>query len=97
MKFLSMLLLAGGFLMLPLVSGCAGSEKTTRTETTVAHDSVSGEPVATSTSTTTQTQTEKTAPVSAPHTGILGGALHVVGVVLAFPFKVIAGIFEFIF
>ena len=95
MKTLSMLLLAVGFLILPLMSGCAGEEKTTRTKTTVARDSVSGEPVTASTSTTTQT--ERTASAPAQHTGILGGAFHVVGEILAFPFKVIAGLFEFIF
>ena len=31
------------------------------------------------------------------HTGVLGGAFHLVGEILAFPFEVIAGVFRFIF
>lgn len=75
------------FAALNVVSGCAGSSRTVSAET------VSNPPVQ-----TVVVEKETTHTAVAPRDyGILGGAFHVVGEVLAFPFEVIAGVFRFIF
>ena len=83
------------FLFSPALSGCATSERTTRTETTVSHDDDDdydniddGE--------TTRTRTETTTVVDEER-GILGTTFHVIGQILAFPFKVVAKVIEAIF
>ena len=68
----------------------ADTSKTVTTETT---SSVSTEPVHTTETTTTETtKTDR----HESH-GIIGGLFHVVGQVIAFPFKVVAKVFETIF
>jgi|GEM_PF-3573337 len=70
------------------VTGCAGRSKT-QTVSTVTEGG-SGNTITTE----RQVSSEKTAPAE---TGVIGSTLHVVGVVLAYPFKLVAKIFEFIF
>ena len=73
-------------LVISLAVGCASSsEKTVKSETTT-----------TPTSQTTVVEKETT-HTEEGHRGLLGGALHVVGEILAFPFEVVAGLFRFIF
>ncbi len=70
-----------------VLSGCASHSKIVHTET------VSNPPAQT---VVVEQQTTKTTAES-HDSGILGGAFHVVGEVLAFPFVVIADVFRFIF
>ena len=73
-------------LVISLTAGCAtSSEKTVKSETTTSP-----------TSQTTVVEKETTY-TDAGHHGLLGGAFHVVGEILAFPFEVIADVFRFIF
>ena len=86
--------------LLLVVTGCATHSRTTRTTTTDT-------PVeATTTTTTSQVTSEpsrQTTVVTEDKTrtaqdgGILGGAFHVVGEVLAFPFRVVAAVLDAIF
>lgn len=82
----SVLLLAVVFFMsLNVLTGCARSSKSVTTETVSSPHSQT-------------TTVEKETHTSDDHDyGILGGAFHVVGEVLAFPFEVVAGLFRFIF
>ena len=72
-------------LVISLAAGCSSSTKTVRSET-----------LTTPVSQTTVVEKETTHS-DGEHHGLLGGALHVVGEILAFPFEVIAGVFRFIF
>ena len=73
-------------LVISLTAGCASSsEKTVKSETTTSP-----------TSQTTVVEKETT-HTDTGHHGLLGGAFHVVGEILAFPFEVIADVFRFIF
>ena len=73
-------------LVIGLAAGCASSsEKTVKSETTTSP-----------TSQTTVVEKETT-HTDGGHRGVLGGAFHVVGEVLAFPFEVIADVFRFVF
>ena len=73
-------------LVISLAGGCASSsEKTVKSETTSSP-----------TSQTTVVEKETT-HTDTGHHGVLGGAFHVVGEILAFPFEVIADVFRFIF
>lgn len=92
---LALVALISSFLLSTTLSGCATSERTTRTETTVSHDDDDdhdnvddGETTRTETRTTTVEDEER---------GILGTTFHVIGQILAFPFKVVAKIIEAIF
>ena len=88
--------------VLLVVTGCATHSRTTRTTTTSA-------PVEQTTTTMTSkvnyephqretvTTQENTQTTSYGDGGILGGALHVVGEVLAFPFRVVASLLDAIF
>jgi hypothetical protein len=67
----------------------ADTEKTVTTETT---SNVSSAPVESTQTTTTET----TANRHESH-GIIGGFFHVVGQIIAFPFKVVAKVFETVF
>ena len=74
-------------LVLSLMAGCASSSsKTVKRETTTSPSAQ-----------TTVVEKETTTHADSDHHGLLGGAFHVVGEVLAFPFEVIAGVFRFIF
>ena len=81
-------ILAACFLTLSLTAaGCASSSsKTVKSETT-----------ASPTSQTTVVEKETTTHTEGEHHGLLGGAFHVVGEILAFPFEVVADVFRFIF
>lgn len=84
-----------------LVAGCASSRSQTRT-TTVSTSEEPGTRVQTTTrdtgtsveETTTTTTTEETKKEGR---GVIGTTFDFIGKVLAFPFKLIAGIFEAIF
>ena len=81
-----MLVPAVCLLVISLATGCASSsEKTVKSETTSSP-----------TSQTTVVEKETT-HTDTGHHGVLGGAFHVVGEILAFPFEVIADVFRFIF
>ena len=84
-------------------SGCETHRHTVRSTTTEPTTGTT-QTTTTTTSSTTETEpasgatvVEEKTTTSEPRTGILGGALHVVGQILAFPFKVVAGLFEAIF
>lgn len=90
---LVLVVLISSFLVSTALSGCATTERTTRTETTVSHDDDNdniddGETTRTHTQTTTVADEER---------GILGTTFHVIGQILAFPFKVVAKVIEAIF
>ena len=73
-------------LVMSFAAGCASSsEKTVKSET-----------ITSPTSQTTVVENETT-HTDGGHHGLLGGAFHVVGEILAFPFKIIADVFRFIF
>ena len=81
-----MLMPAVCLLLMSLTVGCASSSsKTVKSETTTSP-----------TSQTTVVEKETT-HTDTGHHGLLGGAFHVVGEILAFPFEVIADVFRFIF
>ena len=71
------------------LTGCAGSSKT-KTVTTQTTDGGSGNTVTTE----KHVSSEKT---TSDEPGVIGSTLHVIGVVLAYPFKLVAKLFEFIF
>ncbi len=97
MRFLMICVL----LTMPVLSatGCAHRASTTRTETTTTTDRASNIEPAQDTTIQTKTQTTETNTTDTPHSegGILGGTFHVVGEILALPFRVIAGVFDAIF
>ena len=70
-----------------LVAGCASESTSYKKDTT---QNVNGQTVVVE-------KEESKSSEHHGHAGILGGALHMVGEVLAFPFEVIAGAFRFIF
>jgi len=79
--------------------GCAGTRKTTTTETTVTHSDGSvvyveeqnKGAVGTSETTTTTTETEPKRP------GVVSSTFHAIGYVIALPFIIIGGLFRMIF
>lgn len=86
-KMSGLTMVAVFFLALNVMSGCASHSKTVHTETV---SNPSSQTVVVEKETTNTTSEKK-------DYGILGGAFHVVGEVIAFPFEVIAGLFRFIF
>lgn len=94
----TVLILMSALFMTQAFSGCATTEKKSREESTVTKEGVpSGEMPAQTVKTETETTTTevKKQPSSGP--GIIGSTFHVIGVVLAFPFKIIAKTIELIF
>ena len=89
----AIMLIAVSLLGLPIISGCATSKTTTTTETTVSKDKLPATEQTTETTTTTQTETTK----EEPHRSIVGGTLHVIGQIIAFPFRMIGKAFSLIF
>jgi hypothetical protein len=90
-----------GLLALQTLSGCSGAQRTTRgetTTTTVGTTTVQPvtPPAAQATTTTTQTTATDTEIESRPR-GFLGGIFHAIGEIVAFPFRLIGGIFDAIF
>lgn len=79
--------------------GCAGTRKTTTTETTVTHSDGSTVyeeeqnegVVGTSETTTTTTETKPERP------GVISSTFHAIGYVIALPFIIIGGLFRIIF
>ena len=84
----SLMLIAVCLLAGTLVTGCASHTESVHKET-----------VSSPASPATQTVTvDKQVTTTEHHDyGILGGAFHVVGEILAFPFDVVASLFRFIF
>ncbi len=80
----TMVLLMVFALLLGLAAGCTSHSKTYSSTSTDADSQ-------------TVVQESRTSTGEQHDYGILGGAFHVVGEVLAFPFDVIAGLFRFIF
>lgn len=70
-----------------ITTGCAGRSETVHKETVSSPNS----------QTVTTVHEEKVKTDDGRDFGILGGAFHVVGEIIAFPFEVIAGVFRFIF
>ena len=94
-RFIFCMVLSGSLFVLPVLSGWASSQKTTRTETTVTQANGQTPQVSQrEAKTETVTTTEAKRPESV---GIVGGLFHVIGTVLAFPFKVIGKLLEAIF
>jgi hypothetical protein len=93
MRAIATLLLA---LMLALGAGAATigcSSQTTTTTETVEHS-----PNPDGTTTTTEvTKTEQHSDDDGAHFGILSGTVHLIGQILALPFKLIGGLFSVIF
>ena len=86
--------------VVPILSGCETQRSTTRTTTTTQpveeEDQDTAKAVEQQEKTTVTTEkTTTTQPKS--DGGILGGVFHLVGEVLAFPFRMIAGAFDAIF
>lgn len=86
--------------------GCATTSTTTKTETVTTYDtkgdSIERSETAPTSEEPSTTKVEKRTEVEEKQTesesgGILSTTLDVVGNVLAFPFKVIAGVIEFVF
>jgi len=76
--------------------GCATrSQTTTRTTTTDSADQADASTAGRDTTTVTEKTTSTTTPQS--DGGIFGGAFHLLGEILAFPFRVIGSIFDAIF
>jgi hypothetical protein len=95
--FYLVMVLLTGIGVLPMMSGCAGGERTTHTEATVTRDAngqvvTSTAPAPATAQSTTQTHTTTTEVEEHPH-----GFFDVIGSILAFPFKLIGGILEAIF
>lgn len=82
-----------------ICSGCATRESVTRREKTETRSVETPQPVypgqETTVQTTTETDTEHSE--SEEHHGVLSSAVHFIGAVLAFPFKVIAAAIGAIF
>ena len=86
------------------VTGCASHtkmHKTTTVTTTQPQDTQSTAGSSTTSNEvgeqTTTTEKETTTTTQESSGGVVGGAFHFVGKVLAFPFKVIGGLFEAVF
>ncbi len=85
------------FLVLLALPGCAtntNAQKTTTVQTTSTTpvDNAYGDKTVKTVETSTTSEAKP-----AESTGILGGTVHVLGEIVAFPFKVIAKLFEVIF
>ncbi len=83
---------------LQFLTGCAAHSQTYKETTTTA--SAPADTTAQPTATTSTTTVEKSSSASSsPHSGggIIGGVFHVIGQVLAFPFKLVGSIIEAIF
>lgn len=91
-KFFMQALLSLSLLMLPVVTTYADTQSTTETTVTTTTTPAAVEQ-------TTQTTTERRADYDTRgrSTGILGGALHVVGAIISFPFIVIGKVLQAIF
>lgn len=89
--------------------GCAGTHKTTKTETTTTYPNkgviYQGGQQTTTTITTSDDQkavaqkieTTTTTETKDEHRGVLGSTLHAIGYVISIPFIIIGGIFRTIF
>ena len=83
-----------------MVSGCASTHKTTKTETTVAYpneavgdeEEQEREMVENTETTTTTTETTK-----ADSPGVLSSTVHAIGYVLSLPFIIVGGLLRAIF
>ena len=73
-----------------VLTGCAGSSKT-QTITTQTTDGGSANTV------TTEKQVTSSEKNTSDEPGVIGSTFHVIGVVIAYPFKLVAKLFEFIF
>lgn len=89
-------------------SGCSGTHKTTKTETTTTYPNkgvvYQGGQQATTPVTTSDDQeavakvvTTSTTETKDEHPGILGATLHAIGYVISIPFIIIGGVFRTIF
>ncbi len=83
-------------LLVSVGAGCASTQKTTKTETTVTYSSeesgnVGEQATSTSESTTTTTDTKAESP------GIISSTFHAIGYVIALPFIIIGSVFTMIF
>ena len=93
-------LITASVLMLTLTPGCASRTKTVTTETQVRYPAEGGvqdaskQPVMVEKTATTQRTTTATAHESR---GVLSTAVHLVGEVLALPFRLIGGLLRLIF
>jgi len=90
MRGASVLLLAG---LLATVSVAVNTGCSSTTTTHTVERPATNEEGAPQTETTT-TETHET---SGPGVGILSGTIHVIGMILALPFKIIGGLIELIF
>ncbi len=83
------------------LTGCASHDKTYKETTTVSSVPADSRTVVVSTEPTTQTTTttvhETNTETRATGGSILGGIFHVVGEIIAFPFKLIGAALEAIF
>ena len=87
--------------------GCAGTHKTTTTETVVAYPGGGDQVTTTEVSTSADQQNsgviEKsvtsttTTDTKSENPGILGSTLHAIGYVIALPFKIVGGLVRMIF
>jgi hypothetical protein len=89
MRRASTLLLAG-----LLITG-SGAVTTGCSSTTTTH--TVERPATTEEGTQTETTTTETHEASGPGVGILSGTVHVIGMILALPFKIVGGLLELIF
>lgn len=105
MKASSILMLIACLLISGIASGCGSHRSTTRSETTVSAADTDADvvpadevdEVVADSDTMTTTETTQTTTEHRGDGGVLGGAFHVIGEILAFPFRVIGGLFDFIF
>lgn len=80
-----------------IFTGCATHSRTHRETATVTNSSTAGTASATPADGTTTTVHEESTTTEEHPRGIIGGTVHVIGQILAFPFKVIGGVIEAIF
>ncbi|MGH7770631.1 MAG: hypothetical protein ACREQA_00155 [Candidatus Binatia bacterium] len=78
---------------LSIAVGCATRTKTVQTETVQYPAQQQADPVVAEKQTTTTTETE----TRGESAGLLSGTVHVVGQVLAFPFRAVGGLIGAIF
>ena len=99
-KFILLAVFSAAAYLLLVLTGCSAQSRTTRTVTTSESGQNAGmqERDAGTGETTTSVTTEETSTSArSSDGGIMGGAFHLVGEVLAFPFRVIAAVFDGIF
>ncbi len=87
--------------------GCAGTSKTTKTETTVTYPNDAGQKTTTTVSTSGDEQNNgvvgnsepaaTTTDVKDEHPGIISSTFHAIGYVISIPFIIIGGLFRIIF